>query len=217
MSVGMSNVRPVHVPESDNAESGCKKVHGNQSKQHHDRRGKGVDEELLRSVLAVFSTPFEDEEEHWNECQLPEDIEHEQVQSDKDADQCTSHHEYEWEVHGCVLFIPRSNDGNGQQESCQPYHWEGESVHTDTPMDSQCFDPFITEFKIKRTEIHRTPVAHVVHLSEEHHGGHAEHDERDDERHHTNGRTQFFTGRIGSVSDEHEQNDAADQRESNKG
>ena len=116
-------------------------VDGDQTQQHDDRGRERVDEELLRSVLSVVAAPLEDEEEHRNQGQFPEHVEHEQVQSDEDTDECTAHHQHEREVHGSVLFVPRGNDGDRQEEGGQPDHREGQSVHADTPVDAEGFNP----------------------------------------------------------------------------
>ncbi len=115
---------------------GLEEVHRHQTQEHDNRGGEGVDEELLRGVLAVVSTPLENEEEHWNQRQFPEHIEHEQVKRNEHANERTAHHQHQREVHGCVLFMPGCNDGNGQQESRQPHHREGQGIHADAPMDA---------------------------------------------------------------------------------
>ncbi len=118
-------------------------VKGHKTEQHHDRCGKGVDEELLRSVPAVFPTPIEDEEEHWNERQFPEHIEHEQVKGYEDTDQCTAHQQNGWEV-GCTVFLmPGCDDGHRQQEGGQPNHWERQGIKANRPMDTEGREPLI--------------------------------------------------------------------------
>ena len=119
---------------------------------------------------------------------------------------------YEWEVNGCILFIPGSNYGDWNKERSQPNHREGKSIHTDTPVNSEGFDPFISVFKVKRAEIQQLPFFHTSHLGKEHHGGDTEHNERYDKRYHTNGGAHLFSISIGKVSNEHEEHNTADER-----
>ena len=93
-------------------------VHRQQSKQHDDRCGECVDEELLSSILSIFSTPLENQEEHRNEGQFPEDVEHEHIKCDKDANQCATKHQHEWEVRSTRFLVPCCNDGDWHQQRC---------------------------------------------------------------------------------------------------
>ena len=99
-------------------------VEGHKTEQHHNRGCEGVDEELLRSVLSVLATPVQDQEEHWNQCQFPEHIEHEQVKGHEHTNQSATHQEKGWEVCCTVFLVPCSDDGHWKQESGQPNHWE---------------------------------------------------------------------------------------------
>ena len=89
----MSKVRPVMVPYLTARTNlvWLHQVEGHKTEQHHDRGREGVDEELLRSVPSVLPTPVQDQEEHWNQRQFPEHIEHEQVKGDEHPDQCAAH------------------------------------------------------------------------------------------------------------------------------
>ena len=164
-------------------------VHRDQAQEHDHRGGEGVDEELLRSVLSIVPAPFEDKEEHGNQGQFPKDVEHEQVEGDENADERTAHHENQREVHGGVLFVPRRNNGDRQEERRQPHHREGEGVHTDGPMDAQGFNPHVADLVVEFAEFHRDPVKLSGELieTEEHGRGDHQHPQRKQKSEHTNG------------------------------
>ena len=51
------------------------------------------DEELHRRVAAILPAPQQNQQEHRNQGQLPEHIEHEQVEGDEDAEQRPFHYQ----------------------------------------------------------------------------------------------------------------------------
>ena len=193
-------------------------VHGDQTQQHDDRGGEGVDEELLRSILSVVATPFEDEEEHRNQGQLPEHVEHEQVERHEDTDERTTHHQDQREIDGCVLLVPRGDDGHGQQEGGEPHHGEGQGVHAHAPVNAEGFNPNIAELVVETSKGKRSPIQRPFDVlgSEEHGRGKRQHQQREDKGGHSNRRAHSLTGSWRGIRHERQNGDAADKGQSDK-
>ena len=186
-------------------------VHRQQTEKHDNGRCKGVDEELLSGVLSVLTTPLENHEEHWNKCQFPEDVEHEHVKSDENTNQCTTEHEHQWEV-GCTCFlVPCCNDGNWHQQRCQPNHWEGESVNTDSPCDIELFNPNIGLLEFKRIEGDVVP-SNITDLTQEHQRSNSKHCQRYDESSHSNRSVKLCTRCWVETRGQNQQEDARKNR-----
>ena len=90
-------------------------VHYKNACEHEDAGCKCVDEELLCRVATVFTTPHENEEEHWNQGQFPKHVEYEQIEADEDTDECTFHHQNEAVEVSTLLCIPFHNHGDWNQ------------------------------------------------------------------------------------------------------
>ena len=70
-------------------------VHHENSNEHNYASSESVDEELHRSISPVLSAPHQNQQEHWNQGQLPENVEHEQVEYYEDTEQRSLHYEQE--------------------------------------------------------------------------------------------------------------------------
>ena len=173
---------------------GLKEVHGDEAKQHDDRGREGVDEELLRSVFSVFSTPLQDEEKHGNQRQFPEDVEHEEVKGDEHTDEGPAHQQNQREIGRGVFLVPGSHDGDGQQKGGQPHHGEGQRVHADGPVDAERFDPIVPFVVVQIRKTETGPIVHVANEVRSHEHGRRErqHDQRNHEGNEANVATDVF-------------------------
>ena len=81
-------------------------VEGQDGQQHEHAAGQGVEEELDGRVLGpvLGLAPDADEQVHGHQADLPEDVEQDQVQGDKDAEHAHLQQEEEQEE----LFDPRA-------------------------------------------------------------------------------------------------------------
>src|SRR5207245_1628716 len=103
------------------------------NKEHHSANGIGENEKLQGGISPPGSAPNSDEEEHWNENDLPEKIEQNQVEGSEDAyDSC-----FENEKERIVLRVSKGNliprPCRGQEAQKRGYHqeWKTDPVNSD--------------------------------------------------------------------------------------
>ena len=108
-------------------------VHHEDAYEHQDARGECVDEELHRCVAPVLASPHEDQEEHGYQGQLPEDVEHEEVEGDEDADHGALHDQEKGVEVVALLGVPLDQHGERDHERGQPHHRQREGVRAHVP------------------------------------------------------------------------------------
>ena len=70
-------------------------VHHEDADEHEDASSERVDEELHGCVFPVLTAPDHDQEEHRDKGELPEHVEHEQIQRDEYPNQGPLHNQEE--------------------------------------------------------------------------------------------------------------------------
>jgi hypothetical protein len=111
--------------------------------QHQHRPREGEEEELDRRVDAPVASPHPDEEIHRNEDQLPEDVEQEEVEREKDPhhpDLEEKHEDHEL-LHVLLDRFVGGQDGDRHQERGEQEKPQGDAVHPHVVADPELRDP----------------------------------------------------------------------------
>ena len=121
----------VEVVPGQVAEAGYRvgvEVHHEDAEEHEDARCECVDEELHRRIAPVLPTPYEDEQEHRNQGQLPEDEEDEQVEGDEDSYERAFHQQEQGVEEVAPLGVPLDQHRDRDEDRCEPDHRERQCV-----------------------------------------------------------------------------------------
>ena len=121
--------------------------------EHEEAAGHRVEEELERRLDAVRAAPDPDHHVHRDEHQLPEDVEHEQVERDEGADHARlEEEEREAPVLDALVDAPEGRVGGDRSaEQRQDDEPERDAVDRDVPVDAEALDPHHIVVEVERS------------------------------------------------------------------
>ena len=111
--------------------------------EHQEAAGHRVEEELERRLDAVRAAPDPDHHVHRDQHDLPEDVEHEQVEGDEGADHARlEEEESEAPVLDALVDAPEGRVGGDRgAEQRQDDEPERDAVERDVPVDAEALNP----------------------------------------------------------------------------
>src|SRR5467141_3913467 len=111
--------------------------------QHEDRAGHGEEHKLHRGIDAALVAPDADQQGHRNQHHFPEKEKEEKVQRQKYADNADFQHQQHHEKFFDAMLdaLPRSQDGDGRQESRQDDEEQTDSINAQVIINRGLVDP----------------------------------------------------------------------------
>jgi len=117
-------------------------IEGEDSEKHYHAAHVRVYEELDGRIVAVWSSPYGDEEVHGYEDQLPEDEEQEEVQRDEDASYRQPDEEDETEeLVRALLLLPRVYQPHQHEKLREENERGGQPVHAHDVVETEARGP----------------------------------------------------------------------------
>ena len=176
---GPGQLRVAQRPHVEGRHSRLRGVDRDQRQDADEQEGgrtEGVEEELAGRVPAPFVAPPGDHEVHRHEGELEEDEEQQQVEREEAPEAAGFEHEDPGDEGLVRRPLPRSREGDGEQQPGHQHEEERDAVHAEAPGDPEGGDPLMA-----RDELVTAVAGRESHRRRR---GDAEHRERGDEADH---------------------------------